>query len=69
MRSELSLGKGGRFDIKQDAGGIADIEFLVDYWVLAKLTGSRSSSSSRTTSGSSKRSSASVLCRRSVASA
>ena len=35
MRSELSLGKGGRFDIKQDAGGIADIEFLVDYWVLA----------------------------------
>ena len=25
----------GQFDIKQDAGGIADIEFLVQYWVLA----------------------------------
>jgi [glutamine synthetase] adenylyltransferase / [glutamine synthetase]-adenylyl-L-tyrosine phosphorylase len=23
------------FDIKQDAGGIGDIEFLVQYWVLA----------------------------------
>jgi glutamate-ammonia-ligase adenylyltransferase len=34
MRSELSLGKDGRFDIKQDPGGLADIEFLVDYWVL-----------------------------------
>ena len=27
--------KTGSFDIKQDPGGIADIEFLVDYWVLA----------------------------------
>jgi len=35
MRAELSLGKGQRFDIKQDPGGLADIEFLVDYWVLA----------------------------------
>ena len=35
MRSELSLAKAGSFDIKQDPGGIADIEFLVDYWVLA----------------------------------
>lgn len=35
MRIELSLGKGERFDLKQDPGGIADIEFLVDYWVLA----------------------------------
>jgi glutamate-ammonia-ligase adenylyltransferase len=35
MRSELSLAKTGSFDIKQDPGGIADIEFLVDYWVLA----------------------------------
>jgi len=35
MREELSLAKGGGFDIKQDPGGIADIEFLVDYWVLA----------------------------------
>jgi glutamate-ammonia-ligase adenylyltransferase len=34
MREELSLAKGGGFDIKQDPGGIADIEFLVDYWVL-----------------------------------
>jgi glutamate-ammonia-ligase adenylyltransferase len=35
MRSELSLAKSGTFDLKQDAGGIADIEFLIDYWVLA----------------------------------
>ncbi len=35
MREELSLAKDGRFDLKQDAGGIADIEFLIDYWVLA----------------------------------
>jgi [glutamine synthetase] adenylyltransferase / [glutamine synthetase]-adenylyl-L-tyrosine phosphorylase len=35
MRAELSLAKAGCFDIKQDRGGIADIEFLVDYWVLA----------------------------------
>jgi glutamate-ammonia-ligase adenylyltransferase len=35
MRTELSLAKEGRFDLKQDSGGIADIEFLVDYWVLA----------------------------------
>ena len=35
MRKELSRSKGGQFDIKQDAGGIADIEFLVQYWVLA----------------------------------
>jgi glutamate-ammonia-ligase adenylyltransferase len=35
MRSELTLAKPGSFDVKQDAGGIADVEFLVDYWVLA----------------------------------
>ncbi|HVY63194.1 MAG TPA: bifunctional [glutamate--ammonia ligase]-adenylyl-L-tyrosine phosphorylase/[glutamate--ammonia-ligase] adenylyltransferase, partial [Gammaproteobacteria bacterium] len=35
MRAELSQAKAGEFDIKQDAGGIADIEFLIDYWVLA----------------------------------
>jgi glutamate-ammonia-ligase adenylyltransferase len=35
MRSELSLAKPGFFDLKQDPGGIADIEFLIDYWVLA----------------------------------
>ncbi|HWG69200.1 MAG TPA: bifunctional [glutamate--ammonia ligase]-adenylyl-L-tyrosine phosphorylase/[glutamate--ammonia-ligase] adenylyltransferase [Steroidobacteraceae bacterium] len=35
MRRELSKAGAGRFDIKQDAGGIADIEFLVQYWVLA----------------------------------
>ena len=35
MRAELSLAKRGGFDLKQDLGGIADIEFLVDYWVLA----------------------------------
>ncbi len=35
MRRELSRAGAGRFDIKQDAGGIADIEFLVQYWVLS----------------------------------
>ena len=35
MRRELSRSGEGGFDIKQDAGGIADIEFLVQYWVLA----------------------------------
>ena len=35
MRRELSKAKQGEFDLKQDPGGIADIEFLVDYWVLA----------------------------------
>jgi len=35
MRSELSLAKSSGFDLKQDPGGLADIEFLVDYWVLA----------------------------------
>jgi [glutamine synthetase] adenylyltransferase / [glutamine synthetase]-adenylyl-L-tyrosine phosphorylase len=36
MRRELSKAGPGQFDIKQDAGGIADIEFLVQYWVLAE---------------------------------
>jgi [glutamine synthetase] adenylyltransferase / [glutamine synthetase]-adenylyl-L-tyrosine phosphorylase len=35
MRRELSKAGAGQFDIKQDSGGIADIEFLVQYWVLA----------------------------------
>ena len=35
MRRELSRAGKEQFDIKQDAGGIADIEFLVQYWVLA----------------------------------
>ena len=35
MRRELSHARAGQFDIKQDAGGIADIEFLVQFWVLA----------------------------------
>jgi glutamate-ammonia-ligase adenylyltransferase len=35
MRRELSKAGAGQFDIKQDTGGIADIEFLVQYWVLA----------------------------------
>jgi [glutamine synthetase] adenylyltransferase / [glutamine synthetase]-adenylyl-L-tyrosine phosphorylase len=34
MRKELSRSGAGEFDIKQDAGGIGDIEFLVQYWVL-----------------------------------
>jgi glutamate-ammonia-ligase adenylyltransferase len=35
MRRELADGGPDRFDIKQDRGGIADIEFLVQYLVLA----------------------------------
>jgi glutamate-ammonia-ligase adenylyltransferase len=34
MRDELGSHKAGEFDLKQDAGGIADIEFLVQYGVL-----------------------------------
>jgi glutamate-ammonia-ligase adenylyltransferase len=34
MRKELSAGDALRFDIKQDSGGIADIEFLAQYWAL-----------------------------------
>jgi glutamate-ammonia-ligase adenylyltransferase len=34
MRKELSKGTAGLFDIKQDAGGVADIEFLAQYWAL-----------------------------------
>jgi glutamate-ammonia-ligase adenylyltransferase len=35
MRRELSKAKPGEFDIKQDPGGIADIEFLAQYWALS----------------------------------
>ncbi len=34
MRRELSQAGPGQFDLKQDAGGIADIEFLAQYWAL-----------------------------------
>lgn len=34
MRTELSSGTDERFDVKQDPGGVADIEFLVQYLVL-----------------------------------
>ncbi|MBN1240317.1 MAG: bifunctional [glutamate--ammonia ligase]-adenylyl-L-tyrosine phosphorylase/[glutamate--ammonia-ligase] adenylyltransferase [Gammaproteobacteria bacterium] len=34
MRAELSQGGADGFDLKQDPGGLADIEFLVDYCVL-----------------------------------
>ncbi|MGH8287672.1 MAG: bifunctional [glutamate--ammonia ligase]-adenylyl-L-tyrosine phosphorylase/[glutamate--ammonia-ligase] adenylyltransferase [Steroidobacteraceae bacterium] len=34
MRRELAKGGKGRLDLKQDAGGIADIEFLAQYWAL-----------------------------------
>ncbi|HET9108289.1 MAG TPA: bifunctional [glutamate--ammonia ligase]-adenylyl-L-tyrosine phosphorylase/[glutamate--ammonia-ligase] adenylyltransferase [Steroidobacteraceae bacterium] len=34
MRRELSRGGSDRLDLKQDAGGIADIEFLAQYWAL-----------------------------------
>jgi len=35
MRSQLSTAEAGKFDLKQDPGGIADIEFMVQYGVLA----------------------------------
>jgi glutamate-ammonia-ligase adenylyltransferase len=36
MRRELSRARpaSGQFDLKQDAGGTADIEFLAQYWAL-----------------------------------
>ncbi len=34
MRAEHSRSRDGSFDLKQDRGGIADIEFLAQYWVL-----------------------------------
>ena len=34
MRRELSKAPAGMFDIKQDAGGVADVEFLAQYWAL-----------------------------------
>ncbi|MEM1261180.1 MAG: bifunctional [glutamate--ammonia ligase]-adenylyl-L-tyrosine phosphorylase/[glutamate--ammonia-ligase] adenylyltransferase [Pseudomonadota bacterium] len=34
MRTELAAGGPDQFDLKQDAGGIADIEFIVQYLIL-----------------------------------
>lgn len=34
QRRERSMGDAQRFDIKQDPGGVADIEFLAQYWAL-----------------------------------
>jgi [glutamine synthetase] adenylyltransferase / [glutamine synthetase]-adenylyl-L-tyrosine phosphorylase len=34
MRTELSRSRPGEFDLKQDAGGITDVEFLAQYWAL-----------------------------------
>ena len=34
MRRELSAASTGQFDMKQDRGGMADIEFLAQYWAL-----------------------------------
>ena len=34
MRSEHARPADGNFDLKHDRGGIADIEFLAQYWVL-----------------------------------
>jgi glutamate-ammonia-ligase adenylyltransferase len=35
MRRELSKARAGEFDMKQDPGGMADIEFLAQYWALS----------------------------------
>jgi glutamate-ammonia-ligase adenylyltransferase len=34
MRAELSKSREDQFDLKLDAGGITDIEFLAQYWTL-----------------------------------
>src|SRR6185312_5003443 len=34
MRNELSRAAAGEVDLKQDPGGIADVEFLAQYWAL-----------------------------------
>jgi glutamate-ammonia-ligase adenylyltransferase len=34
MRDNLSKAHAGQFDLKQDAGGVADLEFLVQFWML-----------------------------------
>lgn len=34
MRSHLSQSEISTFDVKQDKGGIADVEFLVQFWIL-----------------------------------
>jgi [glutamine synthetase] adenylyltransferase / [glutamine synthetase]-adenylyl-L-tyrosine phosphorylase len=34
MRENLSKARPGQFDMKQDAGGVADLEFLVQFWML-----------------------------------
>jgi len=34
MRRELAKSRSGQFDLKQDPGGVADIEFLAQYWAL-----------------------------------
>jgi glutamate-ammonia-ligase adenylyltransferase len=34
MRDNLSKARPGQFDMKQDAGGVADLEFLVQFWML-----------------------------------
>jgi len=39
MRRELSRSKADEFDLKHDRGGVSDIEFLVDYWVLSRSDG------------------------------
>ncbi|HEU0225450.1 MAG TPA: bifunctional [glutamate--ammonia ligase]-adenylyl-L-tyrosine phosphorylase/[glutamate--ammonia-ligase] adenylyltransferase, partial [Steroidobacteraceae bacterium] len=37
MRAEHARPPDGRFDLKHDRGGIADIEFLAQYWVLRSV--------------------------------
>ena len=34
MRENLSKARAGQVDLKQDPGGIADLEFLVQFWML-----------------------------------
>jgi glutamate-ammonia-ligase adenylyltransferase len=34
MRENLSKARAGQFDLKQDFGGVADLEFLVQFWML-----------------------------------
>ncbi len=38
MRENLNQGSDIQFDLKQDSGAMVDIEFLVQYWVLANVS-------------------------------
>ena len=64
MRESLSKARPGQVDLKQDPGGVADLEFLVQFWMLKWATAIRRSLRSRTTSASWRASRPAPSCRR-----